>query len=134
MAETRIDQQIDQQTERLKMKEEEKSASQLPKPAGYKILIALPEAEETTAGGIIKAAETKHMEEVGSVCGFVLALGPEAYKDANKFSEPWCKKGDWVIMRGYAGTRIKIHDKEFRLINDDSVEAVVDDPRGIRKL
>lgn len=109
--------------------------SQLPEPTGYKILIALPEVEEKTEGGIIKAQETMHLEEVGSIVGLVLKLGPDAYQDKKKFPNgPYCKEGDFVLMRSYSGTRFSIHGKEFRLINDDSVEAVIDDPRGIRKV
>jgi|TARA_R100001082_G_scaffold75846_1_gene43959 co-chaperonin GroES (HSP10) len=111
-----------------------KSASQLPEPTGYKILIALPEADEKTAGGIIKAEETLRIEETASVTGFVMKMGPDCYKDDNKFPNgAWCKEGDWIIMRAFSGTRISIHGKEFRLINDDTVEAVVDDPRGIQR-
>jgi len=109
--------------------------SQLPEPTGYKILIALPEVDEKTEGGIIKAQETMHLEEVGSIVGFVMKLGPDAYEDKKKFPNgPYCKEGDFVLMRSYSGTRFSIHGKEFRLINDDSVEAVIDDPRGIRKV
>jgi len=109
--------------------------SQLPEPTGYKILIALPEVDEKTEGGIIKAQETMHLEEVGSIVGFVMKLGPDAYEDKKKFPNgPYCKAGDFVLMRSYSGTRFSIHGKEFRLINDDSVEAVIDDPRGIRKV
>ena len=109
--------------------------SQLPEPTGYKILIALPEVEEKTEGGIIKAQETMHLEEVGSIVGFVMKLGPDAYEDKKKFPNgAYCKEGDFVLMRSYSGTRFSIHGKEFRLINDDSVEAVIDDPRGIRKV
>jgi co-chaperonin GroES (HSP10) len=110
-------------------------ASQLPVPVGYKVLIALPEPEKTTAGGIIKADETLRIEEVASITGFVLALGPDAYQDKNRFPNgPYCKVGDWVLMRAYSGTRFKVHGKEFRLLNDESIEAVVDDPRGILKI
>jgi len=109
--------------------------SQLPEPTGYKILIALPEVDEKTEGGIIKAQETMHLEEVGSIVGFVMKLGPDAYEDKKKFPNgPYCKAGDFVLMRSYSGTRFSIHGKEFRLINEDSVEAVIDDPRGIRKV
>mgnify|MGYP003631071433 FL=1 len=115
--------------------EQSRKAKQLPQPRGYKILIALPEPEEKTAGGILKAAETLHNEEIGSIVGMVLALGPDAYSDSQRFpSGPSCKEGDFILMRSYSGTRFKVHDKEFRLINDDSVEAVVEDPRGIVKL
>ncbi len=112
-----------------------KLASQLPKPMGYKLLIALPESDEKTDGGIIKASTTMRAEEVGSIVGYVVALGPDAYHDKKRFPNgPYCKQGDWIIMRAYAGTRLQIHSTEMRLINDDSVDAVVDDPRGIKKL
>jgi len=115
--------------------EEPKTASQLPDPKGYKLLIALPEPDEVTEGGILKAKQTMEIEEIGSICGFVLKLGPDAYKDDRKFPNgPYCDEGDWILMRSYSGTRFKIHGKEFRLINDDSVEAVVEDPRGVEKV
>ena len=112
-----------------------KVASQLPKPTGYKLLIALPNPEEKTEGGILKASQTLEAEEIGSIVGFVLAMGPDAYKSPDRFhSGPYCKEGDWIMMRSYSGTRFKVHGKEFRLINDDSVEAVVEDPRGVAKV
>lgn len=115
--------------------EKPEAAHQLPEPKGYKLLIALPEVDEKTDGGIIKADSTRNMEEVGSIIGFVLQLGPDAYQDKDKFPHgPYCKEGDFILMRSYSGTRFKIHGKEFRLINDDSVEATVQDPRGITKV
>ena len=112
----------------------ERSAKQLPVPAGYKMLVALPDIEETYESGLIKADTTMQAEEVTTVVAFVLEMGPDCYKDVNKFpTGPWCKQGDFVILRAYSGTRIKVHGKEFRLINDDSVEAVVEDPRGITR-
>tara|TARA_R100000951_G_scaffold31452_1_gene26949 strand:- start:123 stop:509 length:387 start_codon:yes stop_codon:yes gene_type:complete len=120
-----------------KKDEEETSrkANQLPKPQGYKILIALPEPDEKTEGGIIKSAKSLQDEEVGSIVGMVLKLGPDTYSDPQRFpSGAFCKEGDWVLMRSYSGTRFKVQGKEFRLINDDSVEAVVEDPRGIVKV
>jgi co-chaperonin GroES (HSP10) len=112
----------------------EKTASQLPKPTGYKLLIALPDPEEKTEGGIIKASQTLQAEEIGSIVGFVLEIGPDAYQSSDRFpTGPYCKKGDWIMMRSYSGTRFKVHGKEFRLINDDSVEAVVEDPRAVVK-
>ena len=110
-------------------------AKQLPEPSGYRILIALPEADEKTEGGIIKAASLVERESVGSICGFVMKLGPGAYNDKRRFPNgPYCEEGDWILMRSYTGTRFLVHGKEFRLINDDSVEAVVQDPRGVVKV
>lgn len=113
---------------------EARNAHQLPDPKGYKILISLPEPEESTEGGILKAQQTIEREEVGSIVGFVMKLGADAYQDEKRFPNgPYCKEGDFIIMRSYSGTRFLVHGKEFRLINDDSVEAVVEDPRGVMK-
>ena len=110
-------------------------AKQLPEPSGYHILIGIPESEEKTDGGILKARQTIEIEETATIVGFVLKLGPDCYQDKTRFpSGPWCKEGDFIIMRAYSGTRISIHGKEFRLINDDTVEAVVEDPRGISRV
>jgi co-chaperonin GroES (HSP10) len=109
-------------------------AKQLPEPSGYKLLCALPEVEDKYESGILKADTTVRVEEHSTVVLFVLKSGPQAYADMDKFpSGPWCKEGDFVITRAYAGTRFKIHGREFRLINDDQVEAVVQDPRGITR-
>lgn len=112
----------------------EDRAKQLPAPSGYRILCAIPEVEEKTEGGIYKADETKRFEELTTPVLFVVALGPDAYKDERKFpTGAWCKEGDFVLTRPHAGSRVKIHGREFRLINDDSVEAVVEDPRGVSR-
>ena len=110
---------------------EEKVASRLPKPQGYKILIGVPEVSDKTEGGVFMPDGLRSAEETASIIGFVMSLGPDCYADKDKFPNgPFCKEGDFVIFRSYSGTRFKIHNKEFRLINDDTVEAVVDDPRG----
>ena len=116
--------------------EEESSrlASQLPEPKGYKLLIALPEVDETTDGGIIKSAQSQHEESIATVVGWVMSMGPDSYVNYSRFPNgPYCQVGDWVVFRAFSGTRIKIHGKEFRLINDDTVEAVVEDPRGVER-
>jgi len=112
----------------------EDRAKQLPDPSGYRILCGIPEVEDKTAGGIFKADETKKFEELTTPVLFVIKIGPDAFKDLNRFpSGPWCKEGDFILTRPHAGSRVKIHGREFRLINDDSVEAVVEDPRGIAR-
>ena len=114
---------------------EEKVASKLPKPQGYKILIGVPEVSDKTEGGVFMPDGLKSAEETASIIGFVMSLGPDAYADKNKFPNgAFCGEGDFVIFRSYSGTRFKIHGKEFRLINDDTVEAVVDDPRGYTRV
>jgi len=112
----------------------EQKARQLPNPSTFYLLCVLPEVEDEYESGIAKAGTTMHYEEVLSPVLFVMKFGPDAYKDEKKFpSGPSCKVGDFVLVRPNTGTRIKIHGKEFRLIYDDSVEAVVEDPRGISR-
>ena len=107
---------------------------QLPKPSGYRILCAIPEQEKEFDSGIIKADTTIHYEELLTTVLFVVDMGPHCYKDARRFpTGPWCKKGDFVLVRPNAGTRLVIHGREFRIINDDSVVGIVDDPRGIKR-
>ena len=114
--------------------DEPRTASQLPEPTGYRLLIALPEVEETTEGGIYITDERRTAESVASVVGYVMKAGPDAYSDEKRFPNgPWCKEGDWIVMRAYSGTRLRIHGKELRIINDDSVEAVIEDPRGVAR-
>lgn len=107
---------------------------QLPAPKGYKLLIALPEIEKKTAGGIYIPDQLRDAEKTASIYGNVIAMGDDAYRDEDKFpSGPFCEVGDWVVFRSYSGTRLKVNGQEFRLINDDSVEAVVKDPRQISR-
>lgn len=119
----------------IKMPEGEvRGATQLPDPKGFKLLVALPELEEKTDGGVFLPEQVRERESLSTVVGFVLKMGSIAYKDDKKFPDgPWCKEGDWVVFRSYSGTRVKIHGREFRIINDDTVEAVVEDPRGISR-
>ena len=107
---------------------------QLPKPVGYRLLIALPKIEETFDSGIIKAEKTIHEEHILSVVGAVIDMGDQAYADKDRFpTGPWCKVGDYVLFRANSGTRIKVNGQEFRLLNDDSIEAVVADPRSVTR-
>lgn len=109
----------------------EERGLQLPDPKGYRILCAIPEATDTYESGLVKAGQTKHVEEHSTVVLFVVKMGDLCYKDESRFpTGPWCKEGDFILTRAYAGTRFKIHGREFRIINDDTVEGVVQDPRG----
>lgn len=113
----------------------EEKARQLPDPATFHLLCVLPEIDDEYESGIVKAGQTIHYEELLSPVLFVVKMGPDAYKDEKRFpSGPSCKVGDFVVVRPNSGTRMKIHGKEFRIINDDSVEAVVQDPRGISRV
>jgi co-chaperonin GroES (HSP10) len=116
-------------------KSKEEKAKQLPEPVTYHLLCALPEVDEEYENGLVKANQTMHYEEILSPVLFVVKMGPDAYKDEKRFpSGPSCKVGDFVLVRPNTGTRIKIHGREFRMINDDSVEGIVQDPRGISRL
>ena len=113
---------------------DEEVLAKLPEPSGYKILVGIPKIEDKTAGGVILPDKLKDAENMASIVGFVIKLGPDCYADPVKFpSGAWCKPDDYILFRSYSGTRFKIGETEFRLINDDTVEAVVEDPRGYRR-
>ena len=113
---------------------EEEQATQLPTPTGYRMLCALPEVEDKFSNGILKPDALTKLEEFSTVVLFVIKQGPDCYKDASRFpTGPWCKVGDFILARPNSGTRLKIHGREFRIINDDSVEGIVEDPRGITR-
>ena len=116
----------------------EQKAKQMPDPSGFYLLCVVPEAMEEYADseiGIVKDSKTMYYEEVTTPVLFVVKMGPEAYQDKTRFpSGPRCKVGDFVVVRPNSGTRLKIHGREFRMINDDSVEGVVEDPRGISRI
>ena len=112
----------------------EQKAKQLPDPSGYRILCAIPEIEDSYESGILKSDMSLRHEELLTTVLFVMKMGPDCYKDKERFpSGPWCKQGDFILVRPHAGTRVKIHGREFRIINDDAVEGVVEDPRGISR-
>lgn len=113
----------------------EEKARQLPEPTGWKLLCGVPEIDSKFEGtSLYRPDSLSKLEEHATTVLFVLAVGPDAYKDDKKFpTGPWCAEGDFVLVRAYSGTRFKIHGKEFRLLNDDQVEAVVQDPRGITR-
>ena len=110
----------------------QKQKSQLPAPSGWRLLVLPFTPKEKSKGGIILADQTREREQLATVCGYVLSTGPDAYGDVNKFPEgPWCKKGDWVIFARYAGSRLKIDGGELRLLNDDEILAIIQDPTDI---
>jgi len=120
--------------QKLESKDSEQ-ATQLPEPSGYRILVGLPEIEEKTKGGVLKPDSILETEAMATVVAFVIKMGSDCYKDKERFpSGAYCKEGDFVLIRAFQGTRFKIHGKEFRIINDDTVEAVVDDPRGYTRV
>jgi co-chaperonin GroES (HSP10) len=112
----------------------EEKAKQVPDPSGYRIFCGIPEIEDQFNNGLVKADITMRHEEMLTTVLFVMKMGPDCYKDKERFpSGPWCKQGDFILVRPHAGTRVKIHGREFRIINDDAVEGVVQDPRGISR-
>lgn len=111
---------------------EDEIEQQLPKPVGYHILVMLPKVEEAYDSGIIKADRTRHEEYILSSMGAVVDMGEQAYADKDRFpTGPWCKVGDFVMFRPNTGTRFKVNGAEYRIMNDDSIQAVVADPRGV---
>jgi len=135
MAEILISQSLDTKDISVLPESAEEKARQVPDPVTYHLLCVLPEAEEEYDSGLAKASQTMQYEELLSPVLFVAKMGPDAFKDEKRFpSGPSCKQGDFVLVRPNTGTRIKIHGKEFRIINDNYVEAVMQDPRGITRV
>jgi len=108
---------------------------QLPKPVGYRVLVALPKVEDKYEGTeLLKTDKEKYFENVMSIIGAVIDMGEQAYSDKERFpTGAWCKQGDYVMFRANTGTRFKVNGNEYRLMNDDSIEVVIADPRGIQK-
>jgi co-chaperonin GroES (HSP10) len=115
---------------------EEELDRQIPTPVGYRVLVAMPEVEDTYGeSGIIKSSKEIHNEYIMSTIGVVLDMGEQAYSDKDRFpTGAWCKAGDYVMFRANTGTRFKVGGVEYRLMNDDSIEAVVNDPRGVTRV
>ena len=109
--------------------------AQLPKPVGYRVLVALPQQKDTYEGSnILKTDTAKRLDHIMSIMGLVMDMGDQAYADKERFpTGAWCKQGDYVMFRANTGTRFTVNGLEYRLMNDDSIEAVIDDPTGIQR-
>ena len=104
----------------------------MPQPTGWRILVLPFKGKKKTKGGVYFSDEQVERQQLATVCGNILAMGPDCYKDKDKFPRgPWCKKGDWVIFARYAGSRFKIEGGEVRLLNDDEIIATIKDPEDI---
>ena len=110
------------------------TVDQLPQSSGYRILVLPFTPKNKTKGGILFSQETLDKARIATTCGYVLKMGDLAYKDKDKFGEPWCKKGDWVIFARYAGSRLPIEGGEVRILNDDEVIGTVKDPESLLHL
>ena len=115
---------------------DEQLETMIPLPVGYRVLVALPQVEETFDGTeLLKSSQTRNEEHVMSIIGLVVDMGKQAYADKERFpTGAWCKQGDYVMFRANSGTRFRVGGTEYRLMNDDSIEAVVPDPTGISRV
>lgn len=104
----------------------------IPRPTGWRIVLLPYRGAQKTKGGIVLADQTIERNQLTTVCAYVLRVGDLAYKDESKFPNgPWCKEGDWVIFGRYAGARLGIDGGEIRILNDDEILAVINDPEDI---
>ena len=118
--------------ELIGVKKSKKESPKLPRPTGWRMLVLPFKMKEKTKGGVILAEDTLERQQVASQVGLVMAMGPQCYKDKERYPEgPWCKEKDWVMFARYAGSRIKIEGGEMRLLNDDEVLATIDSPEDI---
>ena len=123
---------------RIKQVEKEKKeknipeASKLPKPTGWRLLVLPHRGQGKTKGGVILSHKTVEETQIATNVGLVLAMGPDAYNDKERFPNgAWCKKNDWVIFARYAGSRLNIEGGELRILNDDEILGITDDPESI---
>ena len=114
---------------------EDRLEDMLPLPVGYRVLVALPQVKETFEDtDLVKSRQLQHEEHVMSIIGVVVDLGGQAYADKDRFpTGAWCKQGDYVMFRANSGTRFRIGGTEYRLMNDDSIEAIVPEPTSITR-
>ena len=118
--------------ELIGLKKSKKESPKLPRPTGWRMLVLPFKMKEKTKGGVILAEDTLERQQIASQVGLVMAMGPQCYKDKERYPEgPWCKEKDWVMFARYAGSRIKIDGGEMRLLNDDEVLATIDSPEDI---
>jgi co-chaperonin GroES (HSP10) len=104
----------------------------LPEPSGWRLLVLPFTPKDKTKGGIIISQESLDKLRISTNCGYVLKIGPLAYKDKERYpTGPWCKKGDWVIFARYAGSRLPIEGGEVRLLNDDEVLGTIKNPEDV---
>jgi co-chaperonin GroES (HSP10) len=107
------------------------TVDELPEPSGYRILVLPFTPKNKSDGGILFSQETLDKARIATTCGYVLKMGDLAYQDKDKFKDPWCKKGDWVIFARYAGSRLPIEGGEVRILNDDEVIGTVKNPEAL---
>jgi co-chaperonin GroES (HSP10) len=109
-----------------------KELEKIPQPCGFRIVLFPLKLESKTSSGIHLTDDTVEQSQIMTNVCKVLKLGKSSYKDKTRFPDgPWCKEGDWVLITKYAGSRIRIDGGELRIINDDEILAVIDDPRDI---
>ena len=126
------DRRVKQLEKEKKKKEEIPEASKLPVPTGWRILVLPHRGKGKTKGGVILSDKTVEETQIATNVGLVLAIGPDAYNDKERFPNgPWCKKKDWVIFARYAGARLNIEGGELRILNDDEILGTTDDPENI---
>jgi co-chaperonin GroES (HSP10) len=110
----------------------ETAMARLPQPTGWRILVLPYRGTAKTKGGIHLADEYVERQSLATVVAYVLAVGPTAYQDKDKFPDgPWCKKGDWIMLGRYAGARFRIEGGEVRILNDDEIIATISDPSDV---
>jgi co-chaperonin GroES (HSP10) len=122
------------QLEKEKKKKEKQipEASKLPIPTGWRILVLPHRGQGKTKGGVLLSDKTVEETQIATNVGLVLAVGPDAYNDKERFPNgPWCKEKDWVIFARYAGSRLNIEGGELRILNDDEILGTTDDPESI---
>lgn len=104
----------------------------MPTPTGWRILVLPYRGKGKTEGGLYMPDTVVEQAQVSTQVGYVLKVGPLAYKDSEKFpSGAWCEEKDWVMFARYSGSRFNIDGGEVRILNDDEILARISDPTDV---
>ncbi len=93
------------------------------KPLQDRILVERIEEEEVKKGGIILPDTAKEKPQKGKV----IEVGPGRRNDKGELVPMGVKKGDKILFSKYAGTEVKIEDKEYLIMREDDVLAIIEE-------
>ena len=90
------------------------------KPLADRVVIA-PMEKETMKGGIIIPDTAKEKPQQGKI----IAVGPGQVSDSGERVAPEVKKGDIVLYGKYAGTEVNVDDKDYLILRESDVLAIL---------
>jgi chaperonin GroES len=93
------------------------------RPLGGKVIVQRVEAEEVTTGGIVLPDSAKEKPQRGKV----ISVGNGKLMEDGSRAKIQVKKGDHVLFTSYAGTEVKLGTKEYMIMDESDIMAIVED-------